>query len=119
MFIKKISECPEFEAADMTILRELLHPVNDGIDIGYSLASARLPLGEASLPHKLSGSELYYIISGKGRLYVNDESSELNPGDSALVPPNAEQFIENIGAEELVFLCIVEPYWRPEGDALV
>jgi mannose-6-phosphate isomerase-like protein (cupin superfamily) len=47
-------------------------------------------------------------------LHIDDSSAELNKGDSALVPANAIQFIENIGEEELVFLCIVEPYWTPE-----
>lgn len=114
MFTKKRQDSPEFEAADLTILRELVHPLNDKLNIGYSLAEARLPISMASLPHSLNASELYYILNGRGILHINDSSAELNKGDSALVPANAIQFIENIGEEELVFLCIVEPYWTPE-----
>jgi mannose-6-phosphate isomerase-like protein (cupin superfamily) len=118
MFIKKHDEASEFEAGDLTILRELVHPVNDGLAIGYSLAHARLPLGAASLPHSLKGSELYYILQGKGQLFINSENRELTKGDSALVPPMSIQYIKNIGEEELLFLCIVEPFWRLEDEEL-
>jgi mannose-6-phosphate isomerase-like protein (cupin superfamily) len=118
MFVKKNQDSPEFEAADKTILSELLNPLNDRIKIGYSVARARLPIGKASLPHRLSSSELYYILSGKGRLYVNENFTDLETGDSALVPENALQYIENISDEELFFLCIVEPYWKPETEII-
>jgi mannose-6-phosphate isomerase-like protein (cupin superfamily) len=118
MFVKKHLDSTEFEAADNTILSELVNPLNDDINIGYSVARARLPLGRASLPHRLSSSELYYILNGKGRLHIDHTYTELEVGDSALVPANALQFIENISSEELVFLCIVEPYWRPETELI-
>ena len=118
MFSKKLNDSPEFEAGDLTILREVVHPLNDNLPIGYSLAQARLPIGEASLPHSLVGSELYYILQGKGRLFVNEESAELLPGDTALVPARASQYIENIGADELVFLCMVDPYWTPDDETI-
>jgi len=118
MFTKKLSDSPEFKAAYLTHLRGLVHPLNDKLPIGYSLAQARLPIGEASLPHSLAGSELYYILQGKGRLFVNEESCELMPCDTALVPAYASQHIENMGTEELVFLRIVEPYWTPDDETI-
>jgi mannose-6-phosphate isomerase-like protein (cupin superfamily) len=116
MFVKKNLESPEFEAADLTILSEIVHPSNDQIEIGYSIARARLPKGKSSLPHSLSSSELYYILTGSGRLHIDSEYADLNSGDSALVPAFALQFIENTGEEELLFLCIVEPYWTPKSE---
>lgn len=118
MFVKKNQESPEFEAADKTILSELVNPLNDPINIGYSLAREQLNPGKASLPHRLTSSELYYILSGKGRLFADANFADLETGDSALVPANALQYIENISSEELVFLCIVEPYWRPETEKI-
>ena len=118
MFVKKNLASPEFEAADLTILRELVHPVNDQINIGYSVARARLPIGKSSLPHSLAATELYYILSGSGRLHIDDEFADLEAGDSALVPASSTQYIENTGKDELLFLCIVEPYWRPETEII-
>ena len=51
MLVKHIEEVSEFLAGDHTILKEVLHPSNDPIDINYSIAHARLEAGKASLPH--------------------------------------------------------------------
>ncbi|GIS74172.1 MAG: hypothetical protein CM1200mP11_3870 [Nitrosopumilaceae archaeon] len=50
---------------------------------------------------------------------INSEKFELKKNDSAYVPPNSEQFFENIGSEKLRFLCIVEPAWKPEDDEIL
>lgn len=118
MFVKKNLDSSEFEAADKTILSELVNPFNDEISIGYSVARARLPVGTSSLAHRLASSELYYILNGKGKLHVDDTYVALEIGDSAFVPANALQYIENVSEDELLFLCIVEPYWRPETELL-
>ena len=47
------------------------------------------------------------------------ELFELKKDDSAYVPPNSKQFIENIGTENLRFLCIVEPAWKQEDDEIL
>ena len=46
-----------------------------------------------------------------------DKNKEKN--DSAYVPPNSKQFIENNGKENLCFLCIVEPEWKAEDDEIL
>jgi len=38
MFIKDLKNCDEFMAGDSTILRELLHPDKQDLDLRYSLA---------------------------------------------------------------------------------
>ncbi len=91
MFYKRKEDSKEFLAGDQTLLKELAHPLKDQLPIGYSLAEARLDLGQASLPHRLKGSEMYYILQGRGRLHIEHESQELNQGDWALVPAGSEQ----------------------------
>ena len=54
-----------------------------------------------------------------GKLTINEESYLLQKEDSAYVPPNAEQFIENSGNSILKFLCIVEPAWKAEDEVLL
>src|SRR6266550_4271123 len=107
MIIKKLNECERFVAGDGTLLREVLHPGKDAVSLGYSLAHAVVKPFEASLPHKLRSSEVYYILEGEGLLTVDGETVIVGPGDSVYVPPDAVQHIHNTGAGDLAFLCIV------------
>ena len=116
MFHKKLKDAPEFVAGDHTRLKEIMHPLHDKISIGYSLAHARVEVGKASLPHQLKGSETYYILEGKGEMYIEETHFEVNKDDVFLVPANASQYIKNIGPTDLIFLCIVEPYWQEEEE---
>ena len=111
-----VNECPQMVAGDNTLLREVLHPTVHGMSIGYSLAHASLAPGERSLSHRLRGSEVYYLLQGTGRMHIESESSTVRAGQVVYVPPEATQFIENTGNHDLIFLCIVEPAWRPEDE---
>lgn len=117
-FHRSLTDAPEFSAGDATKLREIMHPLKHNIPVGYSVARARVEAGAASLPHQLKSSESYYIIQGLGRMHINESSFEVKEGDIFLVPPDANQFIENIGDEMLVFLCIVEPYWQESEESI-
>jgi len=113
---RSLSDCKEILAGDNTLLRELLHPVRNGAAIRYSLAHAKLARGTASLPHRLKTSEVYYFISGQGRMHVDGEVTPVGPEQVVYVPPGAVQHVENTGTDELVFLCIVDPAWRAEDE---
>jgi mannose-6-phosphate isomerase-like protein (cupin superfamily) len=118
MLIRKLKDCEEFSAGDETILRELLHPDKQPIDLRYSLAHAVLPVGATSLPHALTTSEVYYILSGVGEMSIDGEVSRIEPGDALYIPPNAKQFLYNCGDEPIVFLAIVDPAWREEDETI-
>jgi mannose-6-phosphate isomerase-like protein (cupin superfamily) len=118
MFHKKLKDASEFVAGDHTRLKEIMHPLHDKISIGYSLAHARVEVGKSSLPHQLKGSETYYILEGKGEMFIEKESFEVNKDDVFLVPAHASQYIKNIGDTDLVFLCIVEPFWQEEEEVV-
>lgn len=118
MLVQKLNNCPEFIAGDSTLLRELLHPDKQPLALGYSLAHATVPVGETSQPHSLSTSEVYYILSGTGEMFIGDETQIVEPGDAVYIPPNARQFIRNNSSEPLVFICIVDPAWRKEDETV-
>lgn len=118
MLIRKLLDCPEFIAGDGTRLRELLHPDKQDIALRYSLAHAIVPVGQVSVPHALTTSEVYYILSGVGEMHINDEVQRVEPGDAVYIPPNARQFIRNGGEEPLVFICLVDPAWRKEDETI-
>ncbi len=119
MIIKSLAGAAGFRAGDASFLRELIHPDKEPLEIGYSLAHAVVKPGEKTLPHRLEGSEVYYLLEGRGLMRVDDERAEVEAGQAVYIPPAAVQSIENIGASDLAFLCIVDPAWRPEGEDIL
>lgn len=118
MLIQKLKACPEFVAGDGTLLRELLHPDKQAIALRYSLAHAIVPVGRSSVPHALTTSEVYYILSGKGEMHIDAEAQLVEAGDAVYIPPNAKQFICNEGTEPLVFICLVDPAWQQADETI-
>lgn len=118
MLIRKLLNCAEFVAGDATLLRELLHPDKQPLALRYSLAHATVKVGQASTPHALLTSEVYYILSGVGEMHIDDDIQPVEPGDVVYIPPGSRQYIGNRGDEPLVFLCIVDPAWRQEDEAV-
>ncbi len=119
MLIRDLAECAEFRAGDHTILRELLHPDKQDIACRYSLAHAALKPGASSQPHVLRTSEVYYIIAGSGLMHIAGEAQSVHAGQAVYIPPDARQYIENTGTDDLRFLCIVDPAWRKEDEAVL
>jgi mannose-6-phosphate isomerase-like protein (cupin superfamily) len=122
MFIRRLQDREIFNALDNTIIREILNPKHESqpMVLNYSLAHATLKPKEKSLPHKFfEASEVYYILKGKGIMHIDDEAAEVVPGDTIYIPPQAVQWIESVGSEDLEFLCIVDPAWKPDAEELV
>ena len=119
MLIRKLEDRAEFIAGDGTILREILRPDEPSETIRYSLAHARLPSTQASQQHRLSSTEVYYILEGTGIMQIDGERQVVGPGDCIYIPPSAVQHIENNGSADLVFLCIVDPAWRKEDEEVL
>jgi len=117
MWVRNLDACAKIVANDLTELRELFHPEQDSLPVGYSLAHAVIRYGQRSVRHHLEGrSEVYYLLAGTGRMHVGGETREVRAGDALLIPAGAVQFLENTGEGNLVFLAIVEPAWQPESD---
>ena len=119
MSLRKNSEIDSIQGNEGTEIKQYFHPHNTLNGINYSLAQFTLGSGKKSKLHKMSSSEIYYILDGSGILHVDGESHYLEKDDSAYVPPNSKQFIENIGTNDLKFLCIVEPAWKADDEVLL
>lgn len=119
MLIKKFNDCKEIIAGDNCILRELLSSTNDRVGCRYSLAWAKVPVGKTTFKHAMKTTEVYWIMKGRGKMYINDEVEEVGAYDTIYIPPNAIQCIENTGDEELEFICIVDPAWRVEDEVII
>ncbi|MFO7675124.1 MAG: cupin domain-containing protein [bacterium] len=118
MLVKRLADCPEITAGDGTLLRELLHPDRDPAGVRFSLARARLGAGESSRPHRLDRAEVYWLERGSGVMHVAGEARRVGAGDAVYIPAGAEQWLENDGAEEVAFICIVDPAWTRAGEEI-
>jgi mannose-6-phosphate isomerase-like protein (cupin superfamily) len=119
MLIKDVRKCEEIIAGDNSILRELLNPLKEDLTIRYSLAHTRVKPGQTTLAHRLKSAEVYCILEGTGEMYVDNQREEVMAGQAIYIPPQSVQRIRNDGQDDLVFLCIVDPPWRPEDEEVV
>jgi len=116
MLIKDVVTQEPIQAIDDSELREIVHPDRDRIGIRYSLAHAVVRPGERSRRHRLASSEVYYILYGWGVVHVDNESETVHAGHAVYIPPGSVQWIENNGATDLAFLCVVDPAWRESDE---
>lgn len=116
MLKRTLADCEEFLAGDHTVLRELLHPAKQAVQLGYSLAHGRLAPGRRSKWHALASSEVYYFIAGTGRFLIDQDTIAVEGGSVVYVPPGGRQSLENTGTRDIEFLCLVDPAWRAEDE---
>lgn len=120
MIIHHYLDCQLFTAGDATGIREILHPGRiSGVTNRFSLAHAELPAGKASLPHRLKSAETYYILEGRGRVWLDGIDSEVAAGFVVFIPPGTEQWIQNTGDSILRFLCMVDPPWTSQEEEIL
>ena len=119
MSLRRNSEIDSIQGDEGTKIKQYFHPHNTLNGINYSIAQFTLGPGKKSKLHKISSSEIYYILEGSGKLKIDEETHQIEKDDSAYVPPNSKQLIENTGSIDLKFLCIVEPAWKAENEILL
>jgi len=119
MSVRKNSEIKSIQGDEGTKIKQYFHPHNTLNGINYSIAQFTLGPGKKSKLHKMSSSEIYYILEGSGDLKIDEDTHHIEKDDSVYVPPNSKQFIENTGSINLKFLCIVEPAWKAEDEILL
>jgi mannose-6-phosphate isomerase-like protein (cupin superfamily) len=118
MLVKNLRKCRLFIAGDDSRLREILSPRKTRLNLGYSLAWAKVRPGRSTLPHTLRYSEVYYILRGRGMVHVDRRRRSVKTGDTVYIPPRAVQWIRNSSTIALEFLCIVDPAWEPRCERL-
>jgi len=86
-------------------------------DPDLSIARARVLPGVATRWHRVINTvERYVILDGEGRMEVGDlPPQDVQAGDVVLIPSSVRQRITNTGTDDLVFLAICTPRFRPEA----
>lgn len=96
-----------------------MHPAKDAVALGYSLAHGKLGVGKRSKRHVLASSEVYYFMAGRGRMTIDTETCSVEAGSMVYVPPGSTQSLENTGASDIEFLCLVDPAWQVEDEQVL
>ncbi len=90
---------------------------NSPADPGLSIARARVEPGVTTRWHRLRGvAERYCVLEGTGLVEVEGlPATTVGPGDVVLIPPDTPQRIRNTGSNDLIFLALCTPRFRPEA----
>lgn len=114
MTVTCYADAEPFVTRDRSVIRELMHPARHG-NVHQSLAEATVPPGERTLLHRhLRSEELYHIVAGQGRMWLDDVTFDVAVGDTICIRPGAPHAIANTGAAPLRLLCCSSP---PYTDA--
>lgn len=122
MIIRTVLTTKREVVMDGSHLCELFHPYRDPaqIPLGYSISHAFIGPGEYTCPHRLkNSSEVYYILSGTGRIHVGNDESAVSSGTMVYIPPGEVQSLENCGEDDLKFLVVVEPPWTDDDEECI
>jgi quercetin dioxygenase-like cupin family protein len=79
---------------------------NEGWD-GYTMRVFRIAPGGHTPRHQHDWEHVNYIISGKGKLFLDGKEYEVSEKDFAFVPPNALHQFQNPFDQDFEFICIV------------
>lgn len=76
-------------------------------------------VGEGLVPHiHPQSEEVYYVIRGKGTVYVGEERKEtpIEPDMTLYIPPGTIHAVKNTGKEKLVIAFFVAPGKEPAKE---
>ncbi len=108
-----------YQTLDGSEIRELMHPATQPVR-RQSLAEAIVAPGERTQLHRHHQTEeLYHVLDGHGRMTLGDETFDIAPGDTVLIPPGSAHCIENIGTVQLRILCCCAPAYSHQDTEIV
>ncbi|MCE1198459.1 MAG: cupin domain-containing protein [Marinilabiliales bacterium] len=82
----------------------------DGLTVKMSVVAP----GKAShAPHHHAGDEIFFVLEGEARFYLNGETTTGGPQTTFYCPENSEHGISNAGDKELKYL-VIRKY--PKGE---
>ena len=87
------------------ILDHVITGRDDVIQINHGTVKAGAALGGATHEE----DEIYYILSGKGKLQLNDDTVDVYPGQVIFIPAGCFHALDNSGSDE--DMCILT-FWR-------
>jgi len=107
-----------FVTKDTAEIRELLAPANSSVE-RQSLAEATIHPGHTTQEHRHPKTEeLYYILTGEGRIRIDGEERAVRPCDAIPILPGQRHKIWNTARTPLVFLCCCVPAYEHDDTVI-
>jgi len=117
--IKNVKDIKEIVAGGGYIVKEVVHPKNDPVNSGFSIAYIKLPPGKSTKPHYLkSSSQVFYILKGSAIFHIGSDVKRVSEGMAIYLAPGVIQWAENKGETEFEFICVVSPPWRADDEVV-
>jgi len=104
MHYSKAPSLPIGDSAPGSTMRWLIDRKNDGAPL-YSLRMVEMRPGGNSLKHAHAYEHENFVLSGKGRVLIEDAWHEVGAGDVVFIPGDVLHTFENTGDELFVMLC--------------
>jgi mannose-6-phosphate isomerase-like protein (cupin superfamily) len=118
MEIVNRNQVQAFITKDTSEIREILAPRNSSLKL-QSLAEATLHPGKATEEHyHATSEEIYYVLRGTGRMRIEGETRDVEPGDGITIPPGKHHKLWNTGSGDLIFLCLCVPPYEHDDTVL-
>lgn len=109
MQVSNLDRLDSFITLDGSSIRELAGPAWTTAR-NQSLAEARVPPGSATIEHfHRESEEIYYFVSGAGRMRLGDEEVAVGAGDCVVISPGVPHKLWAGDDAELVLLCCCAP----------
>ena len=107
-----------FTTLDGSQIRELAGPA--WTDARHqSLAEATVPPGGETAEHYHPRTEeLYYFVSGSGRMRLGEEETEVHAGDCVVIVPGTPHKLWNPSSDPLVLLCCCAPAYSDDDTVM-
>lgn len=104
-----------FHTGDLATLKSyMLIGTRNTKNAGISLQISEIPVDSEQPVHSHAPEQCYYIIRGRGLMFIGDEERAGGPGDAIHVPPNMKHGMKNLGGETLEYLTANAPAF--DGD---
>ncbi len=117
--LQPYNEVTPYITKDGSKIRELMHPAVHG-NTAQSLAEATISAGKRTLLHRHHKTEeIYYVISGRGRMTLGDDLFPLKTGDTVCIPPGTPHRVEATAPTPLRLLCCCSPAYAHDDTELL
>jgi mannose-6-phosphate isomerase-like protein (cupin superfamily) len=117
MKVIRTGELEPITPPDGSEVREIARPPDTARN--QSLAEARVPPGGETTEHfHRASEEIYHFVSGEGRMRLGEETSDVRPGETVVIPPGTRHKLWNPGSEPLVLLCSSSPPYYDDDTVL-
>ena len=103
----------DFENVDENTKVAGLFSIDDAnFDAVVSKVEGYHPAGDGEKVYNDESDRAYYVLKGSGKIYVAEETYDVEEGDLVYVPVNSGHAVEG----ELKLLVITSPPFKPENE---